>query len=472
MLCLEPITGSVMNLEPLFAAQRKAFEANPYPDLATRRGHLAALAAALRAGERELVAAVDADFGGRSPYETRLLELFPLHEAIRHAHRHLRRWMKPERRAVSVWFQPGRARLVKQPLGVVGIIAPWNYPLYLALGPLVAALAAGNRALVKLSEFTPETARVLSQCLAANFPPEQLSVFTGGPEVAQALTALPLDHLLFTGSTAVGRKVMEAAARNLTPVTLELGGKSPAIIGLEYSVEQAAQRILFGKSLNAGQTCIAPDYVLLPEGKEAQFELAARSWLAAHYRELPDNPDYTAVINAQHHERLMRLMDDALALGARVVPLGASNPEKRRIAPTLVFDLSDEMRLMQEEIFGPLLPVVTYRTPDDAIRYVNARPRPLALYLFEDDAAKIERVLHATIAGGVTLNDTILHIAQDTLPFGGVGPSGMGQYHGRAGFDTFSKQKAVFRQARWNALPLLMPPFGKTADRLLKLMLR
>lgn len=469
-----PVTPE--DLEALLLAQRSAFRTDPYRSLDARRTDLSALERALKAHADALQEAVFDDFGGRSPTETRVLEFFPSLEAIRHARSKLKRWMRPERRPVSIWFLPGKARLIKQPLGVVGVIVPWNYPVYLALGPLVSALAAGNRALIKMSEFTPRTGEVMQRLIANVFPPEQVAVVNGGPELAQALTALPLDHLLFTGSTAVGHKVMAAAAAHLVPVTLELGGKSPVIIGPDFDVAIAAERIMLGKCLNAGQTCIAPDYVLLPAGKESAFIEAARRAVFAMYSRIAGNGDYSAIISARHHQRLLGLLDEARARGAEAVPLNPDAlplpPESRRIAPTLVLRAHDGMRIMQEEIFGPLLPILTYERFDQALGYVNDHPRPLALYGFEDDAERRRRILYQTVAGGVTLNDVLLHIAQDELPFGGVGPSGMGHYHGRAGFDTFSKAKAVFLQSRWNTLPLLRPPYGKMVERLLRLMLR
>lgn len=467
---------SPARLAELFERQRQAFRAQPYRSAQARKSDLGALEKALRRYADALVDAVYDDFGGRSPTETRVLEFFPSLEGLRHNRHKLTGWMRPEWRPVSLWFQPGSARLYKQPLGVVGIIVPWNYPIYLALGPLICALAAGNRVILKMSEFTPRTGLVMQHLLAEAFSEDQVAVLNGGPEMAQALTALPLDHLLFTGSTAVGHKVMAAAAANLTPVTLELGGKSPALIGPDFDPALAAERIMLGKCLNAGQTCIAPDYVLLPEGREAAFIEAARRAVFAMYPRLTGNADYSAIISPRHFQRLQGLLDDARAKGAESLPLNpdALPPadETKRFPPTLVRQVNDGMKIMQEEIFGPLLPILSYRNFDEALAYINDHPRPLALYAFEDDPARRDRVLRETISGGVTLNDVILHIAQDDLPFGGVGPSGMGHYHGRAGFDTFSKAKGVFRQTRWNTLPLLRPPYGKMVERLLRLMLR
>jgi acyl-CoA reductase-like NAD-dependent aldehyde dehydrogenase len=458
-----------------FEAQRRARDAVPGLDYRSRLASLDALEALLRDNTVALCAAVDRDFRGRAAHETRLLEIFPAIGAARHARRHLRRWMKPQRRATNFWFLPGRSRVMFQPLGVVGIVVPWNYPIYLAVGPAIAALAAGNRALVKMSEAAPALGELFARLVAERFDPAVLSVVNGGPEVAQAFTALPFDHLLFTGSTEVGRHVMRAAADNLTPVTLELGGKSPAIVGRGIAVEEAAGRILYGKCLNAGQTCIAPDYVLVPEERVEAFAAAARKTVAAMYPRMRDNADYTAIIDARHRDRLSGLLAEARAGGARVEeinPGGEDFSGSTKMPPTLVFDARAELRLMREEIFGPVLPIVAYRTIDEAIAYVNARPRPLALYMFDHDAANVERVLGETVSGGVTVNETLLHIAQDELPFGGVGASGMGEYHGRAGFETFSKRKAVFYPSRFNALKMLRPPYGARFEALMKLLSR
>jgi coniferyl-aldehyde dehydrogenase len=345
--------------------------------------------------------------------------------------------------------------------------------VFLAIGPLAAALAAGNRAMVKMSEFTPSLGEVFAGLVAGTFDPAELAVVNGGADLAQEFAALPFDHLLFTGSTAVGRHVMKAAAQHLTPVTLELGGKSPAIVGPRAHLGLAAERIMFGKCMNAGQTCIAPDYVLLPQGREEEFATLAKGMVSRFYPRLRDNPDYSAIVNDRHRARLEGLAGDAVARGARVVPLHADDlAGTGRIVPQLLVGVTDEMAVMQEEIFGPLLPLVPYARLEDAIAYVNARPRPLALYIFDDDRHNIDTVLERTVSGGVTVNDTIVHIAQDNLPFGGVGASGMGHYHGREGFDTFSKMKAVFRQSRLNGLGLFMPPYAKRFESLIRLLIR
>jgi len=458
-----------------FESQRLAFAEDPNPSAERRLAHLETLAGLVRRHEAELAAAISGDFGNRSIHETRLLEIFPALEAISHARKHLRAWMRARRRATSLWFMPGGSRIVPQPLGIAGIVVPWNYPILLAVGPMVAALAAGNRVMVKMSETTPATGALFERLVAEAFPQGEAIVVNGGPEVAQAFCRLPFDHLLFTGSTPVGRHVMRAAADNLTPVTLELGGKSPAIVGRGFPVAEAAGRILFGKCLNAGQTCIAPDYVLVPRESLEDFVRHAGEAVRSLYPTLAANPDFTAVVDERHRARLRGLVDDAVRAGARAVPLNPADENLEgtgRIAPTILLDVTDAMAVMREEIFGPVLPVVGYGTLDEAIAYVNAKPRPLALYLFEHDRGAIDRVLARTVSGGVTINDTLLHVAQDDLPFGGVGPSGIGRYHGREGFETFSHLKPVFHQSRLNGLPLFRPPYGKRFEALIKLLVR
>lgn len=462
-----------------FTRLQLAARGDSNPDRAVRERRLLTLDRLLLDNEPAIADAVRRDFGHRSAAETRLLELFPSHAAIGHARRHLRRWMRPRARSVSLWFQPGRAEVRYQPLGAVGIIVPWNYPIFLAAAPLAAALAAGNRALVKMSENTPAIASLFAELVARYFADDELSVVEGDVGVAQEFARLPFDHLLFTGSTPVGRQVMRAAADSLTPVTLELGGKSPAIIGPRLAASghfaRAVERIIIGKCMNAGQTCIAPDYVLLPVGQEQAFIEHARQVVADCYPAIESNTDYSTIVDQRQFARLCAYVEDARAGNAKIIDLApgaVADSATRRLPPLALLDLSDSLRVMQEEIFGPLLPVLPYRDLDEAIRFVNSRPRPLALYYFDRENANIERVLNETVAGGVTVNDTILHIAQDDLPFGGVGPSGMGCYHGFAGFETFSVKKAVFRQSRLSAIGLFKPPYGAVFERLTRILLR
>ena len=457
-----------------FDALHLASRRDPLPDWATRKRRLESLLALLRGNQSRIADAISADFGHRAAQETQLLELFPSLEAVRHALKHGSSWMRDERRATSLWFLPGSSKVIHQPVGVVGIIAPWNYPVYLSAGPLAAALAAGNRALLKLSELTPRTAELFATLVHSHFAEDEVAVITGDALVAADFSRLPFDHLLFTGSTSVGRHVMRAAADNLTPVTLELGGKSPAIVAPDVDFDHAVQRIVVGKMFNAGQTCIAPDYALVPEDKVEAFVSAAKRWVARLYPDLQNNNDYSSIINARHFDRLNGTIDDARACGASVVPLSdaRADPTTRKLPPLAIIGANDDARIMQDEIFGPLLPVVPYRTLDDAIAYVRERPRPLALYAFARNDRDIDRVLRETHSGGATVNDVILHIAQDDLPFGGVGPSGMGHYHGRDGFLAFSKSKGVFRQSRINGMGLFNPPYGKRFARLIRLLLR
>lgn len=439
-----------------------------------RESRLDALASLVLDNADAFVAAIDADFGHRSGHETRLLEIFPGIETIRHNRRHVGAWMRPQRRPVSLWFRPGRAQVIPQPLGVVGIIVPWNYPLLLAISPLAAALAAGNRAMIKMSEFTPRTGQLLAELVTRYFPAGEVAVTLGDAATGAAFAKLPFDHLLFTGSTSVGHHIMRMAAENLTPVTLELGGKSPAIVGPEYPLHKAAERIVVGKLLNAGQTCIAPDYVMVPAGQEDAFVAAARAVVARIYPDIATTPDYSSIVNERHFQRLESYLADAVAQGARVLPLSnaTADRESRRLPPQALLGVTETMRVMQDEIFGPLLPVLPYRDMEHALAYVNTHPRPLALYIFEQDKQRLDRVLQGTVAGGVTVNDTILHIAQEELPFGGVGPSGMGQYHGIEGFRTFSKQKAVFYQSPLNGISLFNPPYGRLFERLTRFLIR
>ena len=457
-----------------FDLLKAAASGDPYPSWSLRKRRLEQLYALLHDNGDRFAEAISADFGHRAPQETQLLELFPSLEAVRHALRHGAAWMRDQRRATSMWFLPGSSKILFQPLGVVGIIAPWNYPIYLAAGPLAAALAAGNRVMLKLSEFTPRTAELFDELVQGAFDADEVAVATGDATLAAEFSRLPFDHLLFTGSTAVGRNVMRAAAENLTPVTLELGGKSPAIVGRDANFAHAVERIIVGKMFNAGQTCIAPDYALVPEGRVADFLAEAKAVVERHYPGLASTPDYSTIINDRHFSRLSGYVDNAIALGAETIALSATSadPQSRRMPPVAMLRVTDAMRVMQEEIFGPLLPIVPYRRIEDAIQYVSARPRPLALYYFGRDSGDIDRVLRETHSGGVTVNDVILHIAQDNLPFGGIGPSGMGHYHGRDGFLAFSKAKGVFQQARINGMGLFNPPYGQRFARLVRLLLR
>ncbi|MCU0090191.1 coniferyl aldehyde dehydrogenase [Pseudomonas koreensis] len=464
---LQTLQQPLEELNRLFDAQRAAYAANPMPPAAQRRQWLKALRDLLSSERQALIDAISSDFSHRSADETLLAELMPSLHGIHYASQHISQWMKPSRRKVGVAFQPASAKVVYQPLGVVGVIVPWNYPLFLAIGPLTGALAAGNRVMLKLSESTPATGLLLKELLARIFPEDLVCVVLGEADVGVAFSKMRFDHLLFTGSTSVGKHVMRAAAENLTPVTLELGGKSPAIVSHDVPLKDAAERIAFGKTLNAGQTCVAPDYVLVPEARIGGFVEAYRQAVRGFYPTLADNPDYTAIINERQLARLNSYLSDATSKGALLIPL-FDQGQGRRMPHSLLLNVSDEMTVMQDEIFGPLLPIVPYQDLDQAFAYINQRPRPLALYYFGYDKREQKRVLSETHSGGVCLNDTLLHVAQDDMPFGGIGPSGMGHYHGHEGFLTFSKAKGVLVKQRFNAAKLIYPPYGKSIQKLIQ----
>lgn len=452
-------------LRPTLDRLRAAWQARR-PDRAQRRDDLRRLRDALRRRLHEMADAVAADFGHRSRHETLLADGMTVLAAIDHLRSHLHRWMKPQRVGSGWRFWPARAEIRREPLGVVGVISPWNYPINLALVPLATAIVAGNHVYLKPSEYTPRTAAFLRSLLAEVFPGDRVAVATGGPDLAAAFAALPFDHLVFTGSTAVGRRVMAAAAANLVPVTLELGGKSPAILCPDYPVAHAASRLATGKWFNAGQTCIAPDYVLVVGDAARRDALvrALRDQVAARYGDLSDPGDYTRIINDAQFARLEACLDDARARGLEVIPLAPVHDRGRRLfAPTLVLEPGDDARVMQEEIFGPVLPLRTMASLEQVIAFVNGRDRPLALYPFSRDRASVERILRSTLAGGVTVNDTLLHFGVDRLPFGGVGASGLGALHGRAGFDALTKALPVLWQPRLAGSDLLRPPYARVA---------
>lgn len=459
-------------MQDIFQRMHQASRHQPAPPHSERDDRLAALKDMILSHRRVFATTIAQDFGQRPQAETDLAEVFPALEEIRHARRHLRRWMRRRPAPVGRWFRPASAWVQPQPLGLVGIVAPWNYPLQLTVAPLVGAFAAGNRAMVKLSEHAPAFAETFAKAAAQHFDAQVLSVVTGGPQTSAAFCGLPFDHLLFTGSTSVGRKVMQAAAANLTPVTLELGGKSPALIAPDARFDHAVARIMAGKLLNAGQTCIAPDYVLVPRDRLARFIATAKAWVARHYPKIALNPDYTRIINAAQFQRLTDWLDQAQAGGAALHPLTdvAPDPAARLLPPVIVTDPAGP--LAEDEIFGPILPVIPYDSLREAVAHIAARPRPLALYLFTEDRETRDLVLSSVTAGGVSVNDTLLHIAQCDLPFGGVGDSGIGAYHGQAGFDRMSHLMPVFRQSRLNAAGLMAPPYGARFRAMMRWMIR
>ena len=467
---------TVLELEPTLQRLRQAWQARR-PDYHQRRDDLLRLRKAVVEHQQEMLDALNADFGNRSRHETLLGDMVPVLAEIDHMRAHLRRWMRPQRRSPGWRLWPAKVQVRYVPLGVVGVISPWNYPIQLALAPLAAAIAAGNHVYLKPSEHSPHTSAFLRTLLAEVFPPERVAVAIGGAEVGAAFAGLPLDHLLFTGSTAVGRKVMAAAAANLTPVTLELGGKSPAVVGMDAPMAQVATRLATGKLYNAGQTCIAPDYVLVPSARRDELVQALRTEVASRYRTLDGNVDYTRIINQDQYRRLCGYLDDARARGLEVIELAPLADRVRAEAehllpPTLVLEPGDDAEIMRDEIFGPILAVRSYRDLDHAIALINARERPLALYHFSHDRSETERLLGAVVAGGVCVNETLLHQVCSNLPFGGVGASGMGHYHGHEGFLTFSKAMPVLWQRGLPVTDRFKPPYGRLADTLLKVVAR
>lgn len=456
-------------MNALLAKQKAAHLRDGEPSAQKRIERIDRAIALLVDHRSEIQQAVNADFGSRSPEATAFTDIAASIGPLKHAREHVGKWMRSERRKPSpaiLGLFGAKAEIRFQPKGVVGIISPWNFPVNLTFAPLAGVLAAGNRTMIKPSEFTPATSELMARMFASAFSDEEIAVVTGGPEVGQAFSSLAFDHLIFTGATAIARHVMRAAAENLTPLTLELGGKSPVILGKSADVAVASARIMNGKTLNAGQICLAPDYVLTPRESLEPFVAGAQAAVSQMFPTMKDNPDYTAIIAQRHYDRIKGYVDEARAKGVRVIELkpegeDLSQQEHRKIAPTLIIDPTDDMKVMQEEIFGPVLPVKTYGGIDEAIGYINGHDRPLGLYYFGSDKAEREKVLASTTSGGVTVNDVIFHVAQENLPFGGVGPSGMGAYHGHEGFREFSHAKAIYSQIKADKpLQQMRPPFG------------
>ncbi|MFV0382631.1 coniferyl aldehyde dehydrogenase [Paracoccus sp. (in: a-proteobacteria)] len=461
------------DLHRLFQLQYRASRDEPTASYQQRIDRLDRLRKMITENDAAIVDAIRADFGNRSEHETRLFEIVTVLNSLRHTRKHLKAWMRDTRRPVDMAFKPATARIRHEPLGVIGIIAPWNFPMQTALTPLVDALAAGNRAMIKPSEFTPRFSELLKTLVAKHFDEAELTVVTGGVEVAQTFGTLPFDHLVFTGSTAVGRKVMEAASKNLTPVTLELGGKSPVIVAEDYDLAKAAQSVAFGKYSNSGQICVAPDYALVPRARVQEFAEAVIAQANKSFPTIADNPDYTSMISDRHRQRLVDAIEEARAAGATVLTHNDHDVARTgKIAPTVVIGAPADGVLMTQEIFGPVLLVKPYDTLDDALAYIRDRDRPLAMYLFTNDKATESRILDGAISGGVTINGTILHVGQDTLPFGGVGPSGMGAYHGIDGFRRLSHARSVHKIGFINGFEKMGPPWGGLATTAAKFLIK
>jgi coniferyl-aldehyde dehydrogenase len=459
-----------------FDAQRAAYLVHPEPSYTQRLADLRNLYRMVADNREQLVAAINADYGNRCAFETLFAEYFVVLETINDAIKHLKKWMKPQKRHIDFMVYPGaRNRVIPQPLGVIGVIVPWNFPINLSLCPLVNIFAAGNRAMVKMSENSRALAELMTRISPRYFPEDKLKFFDDGGGRGPAFSSLPFDHILFTGSGATGRAVMANAARNLTPVTLELGGKAPAIIGPDYAIQTAAERILWVKMFNAGQICTNVDYVFLPEGQEQAFAEHCKRLLAQRYPDI-NGPDYTSIIDQRSFERLQNALEDARSKGATLINLcEGQQPDAnlRKFPPHIVLNLTPEMLLSQREIFGPILPVRSYRSKEEVAAYINSKDRPLAIYPFTHDRTLQTYYITHVMSGGVSVNEALLHVGQHDLPFGGVGPSGMGHYHGREGFNTFSKLRPVFYQGPFSAIQLMFqPPYAKRANKLLDLLIK
>lgn len=456
-------------IERIFALQKEAYRTDTFPSYDRRIADLDKLIRLTEGNEEKFIAAISADFGNRARHETIIAEIVVTVSGAKLAKHNLKKWMRPRGVPTPLHMLPAKSKIEPQPLGVVGIISPWNYPLQLALAPAIAALAAGNRIMIKPSELTPRLSEVLRGAVSEKFDESEFAVITGGVETGQAFTETPFDHLLFTGSTAIGIRVAQAAAKNLTPVTLELGGKSPAIIDESADLEKAAKSIAHGKMLNAGQTCVAPDYVLTPVNRLDQTADAIVAAARTMFPEIDTTADYTSIVSDRHFARLKELANEARDMGARIVEVGSANAlhPQRKIPLTLIIDPPAEAGVMKEEIFGPLLPVLPVTSRQETIARINADDRPLALYWYGSDDDARDQVLQQTVSGGVTVNDSLWHVAQENLPFGGVGKSGIGAYHGEAGFETFSHMKPVFYQSKFASGGLLQPPYTAKTDKIL-----
>ncbi|NNE20525.1 MAG: coniferyl aldehyde dehydrogenase [Myxococcales bacterium] len=456
----------------VYKLQREAYLREPYPSLQERKARLDAVERILLENTDAIVEAIARDFGHRCAEESKILEIFPVIDGLRHTRKKLRKWMKPQRRPISLLFATGSNRLIPQPKGVVGIVSPWNYPLFLTLSPLTSVLAAGNRAMIKMASNSQHLCRLLADKFSEVFPEEVVAILPGVR--AGDFSTLPYDHIIFTGSADVGRTVMRSAAENLTPVTLELGGKSPTIVCDDFDIDEAASRIMYAKLVNAGQTCLAPDYLFLPEGSEDRFVAAAQRLVTERYPDTNDD-SYTSVIDDKAFRRLRMTLEDAEAKGAKLVPLvpnASFNDVLRKFPPHLVLNVTEDMMIMQEEIFGPLFPVMTYKNLDETIEYVTRRDRPLGFYVFTNDRARKDKLLYSTISGGVTINNCIIHVAQHDLPFGGVGASGIGHYHGHEGFVEFSKMRPVFTSPWLSLLHWFYPPYTGKQERMIDMTIK
>ena len=465
------------NLNKILEKQKKAHLRDGPLSVKIRKEWIDRCIALLIKYQNEIVEAISKDFGHRSTESSLLADVAGSIGSLKSAKENIKKWVKPEKRKVTpaiLGLLGAKLRVEYQPLGTVGVISPWNFPVTLTFGPLGSIFAAGNRAMIKPSEFTPETSKLMKVMFEEAFKEEEVAVFTGGPDLGEAFSSLPFDHLLFTGATSIAKHVMRAASENLVPVTLELGGKSPVIISKNTNFDMSVKRVMAGKTMNAGQICLAPDYVFIPKDKKEEFISQSKKTVTEMYPSLKDNPDYTSVINQRHYDRLQGYVDEAKEKGFEVIEINPSNEDfsqqaHHKIPPTLIVDPDDNLSVMKEEIFGPILSVKTYEDIEDTVDYINSNDRPLGLYYFGDDKKEMQNVLENTTSGGVTINDVVFHVGQDNAPFGGVGPSGTGSYHGIEGFKNFSHTKTIYTQSSFDGLfGLFRPPFGAKAKNAIK----
>ena len=460
----------------LLITQQQAFRQNEAPSYRERLAKLDKVIALVRQNESRIVDAINQDYGNRSRFESTVADCLGVVSSAKYAKKHLKKWLRPRKVKTPLASKPGRAEIVLQPLGTIGIIGPWNYPFALVMQPLIAALAAGNRAMIKPSEITANTSAMIAELICESFAEDEVAVVEGDANVAAAFSALPFDHLFFTGSPAVGRHVALAAAQNLTPLTLELGGKSPCIIDRDGGISENLAGVVFGKCFNAGQTCIAPDYLFVPREQIDAFVEKACAMAGTFYPNLAVNDEFTSIITERHYQRMQSLLSDARQKGAMIMEVNPAQDRDlaamRKQPLALVMNATEDMRVLQEEIFGPILPILPYDHVDDVITYINARPRPLALYWFGKNEAERDRILARTISGGVTVNDTLMHYSHANLPFGGVGTSGMGAYHAEFGFEAFSHKKPIYYRPANNPSSRIHPPYGKKGDKIIKLLRR
>jgi len=477
------MSSTFENMNDVLNLQKKKFIKDGPPSINLRVDRLNRLTSMLVENRYAFTEALSSDFGSRSQNASLMTDVYTVLPEITNAIKNIKRWTKDEKRSSNMPFSlfGAKSYIRYEPLGTIGMISPWNFPVNLAFGPLASIFAAGNQVMHKPSELTPETAALMKELCDKAYDQDEFATFLGGPETGEAFSKLNFDHLLYTGSGNVGKHVMNAAAQNLVPVTLELGGKSPVVVGNSADIQASAKRVMFGKTMNAGQICLAPDYVMVHKDKKDEFITEAEKAVADYYPSIKNNDDYTSIINERHFDRLNGLIDDAREKGATINQINPSNEdfsqqEFFKIPPTIITDTSDDMRVMKEEIFGPILPVLEYTDVEEALDTINSKDRPLGLYYFGTDKNEQSNVLDNTSSGGVTINNVVGHIQQQDLPFGGVGPFGMGRYHSQDGFKNFSNARAVFKDVPFFmdnlAFGMIRPPYKEGFENFIKKILK